>query len=70
MTREDTTSACTRTPLAVALNLWAAARFGDFALKHLANDDSAFGVGEPWRYNYRKENIYDYLNNYINNSKN
>jgi len=28
----------------IPLNLWYEARFGDFALKHLANDDSAFGV--------------------------
>jgi len=33
-----------RTPWRIPLNLWHEARFGDFALKRLANDDSAFGV--------------------------
>jgi len=33
-----------RTPLALGLNLWHEARFGGRALKHLADNDSAFGV--------------------------
>jgi hypothetical protein len=28
--------------------MWYEALFGDFALKRLANDDSAFGVAHAW----------------------
>jgi len=41
-----------RTPWRVPLNLWHVARFGDFALKHLANDDSVFGVAQTRCYIY------------------